>query len=230
MSLDARAYTVADVAKLALGATQAISADIERITASASQACAPQFIPLDQIDCNPYQVRLADDPVHIQKIADDVLARAIADPADPQAGLLQVPIARPHPSSPGRYQLAFGHTRLAAFRHLRDSEPDGERWERFPLNVRSLSDRDLAEMAARENAARKDLSAIEIARSLQRLISDFHLTQLEAGKIFGYSSQGAVANLLRLLKLPAGWNALPAPASSLPPAKAKAKQGKRRQQ
>jgi ParB/RepB/Spo0J family partition protein len=155
---------------------------------------------VSQIDCNPWQSRIGDDPEHVLKIAEDIKARALADPGDPQSGILQVPIARPIPG--GRYQLAFGHTRLAAFKHLANSEPDGERWEWFPLNVRQLTDRDMAEMAARENAARKDLTAIETARAMQRLISDFALTQLDAGKIFGYSSQGAVSNLLRLLELP----------------------------
>ena len=160
------------------------------------------YIELSAIDDNPWQTRSGEDQVHITKIADDIRARAAADPGDPQHGLLQVPIARPHPMAPGRYQLAFGHTRLAAFRRLANSEANGELWERFPLNVRPLADRDMAEMAARENAARKDLSAIETARAMQRLIGEFGLGQLEAGKIFGYTSQGAVSNLLRLLKLP----------------------------
>jgi ParB/RepB/Spo0J family partition protein len=160
------------------------------------------YVPLALIDPNPWQSRLGDDPAHVQKLADDIKARAGADPADPQQGLLQVPIARQHPTEAGRYQIAFGHTRLSAFRHLSNSETDGERWERFPLHVRTLTDRDMAELAARENAARKDLTAIETARAIKRLIADFHLSQIEAGKLFGYSSQSAVSNLLRLLELP----------------------------
>ncbi|MCL5999220.1 MAG: ParB/RepB/Spo0J family partition protein, partial [Chloroflexi bacterium] len=172
-------------------------------TEIAQPAIGIALIPLALIEGNPWQTRIDDDPAHVRRVAEDIQARAAADPDDPQMGLLQAPTARPHPTEYGRYQLAFGHTRLAAFKYLTTSPDDGPRWEHFPLIIRRLGDRDMAEMAARENAARKDLTAIETAKAMQRLIKDFGLSQLDAGKIFGYNSQGAVSNLLRLLELPA---------------------------
>lgn len=161
-------------------------------------------VPLTDIDPNPWQTRITDDPDHVRRLSTDIKTRREAAPDDEGYGLLQVPIARPHPTQVGRYQLAFGHSRLAAFKLLNDADslsPEG-RWNQFPLNIRSLSDRDMAEMAARENAARKDLSAIETARALRRLVDEFGLKQAEAGAVFGYTSQSAVSNLMRLLDLP----------------------------
>lgn len=139
-------------------------------------------IAIDHIRANPWQTRLADDPEHIQRLADDIAAN----------GLLQTPLAR---AVNGHYELAFGHSRLAAWKIAKPQEP-------FPLDVKPLSDRQLSDFAASENAQRRNLSAIETAIAIDRRIRDFKLTQLEAAKPFGIESQGGVSNLLRLLKLP----------------------------
>jgi ParB/RepB/Spo0J family partition protein len=137
-----------------------------------------------QVMANPYQTRLTEDAEHIAALAESIR----------EVGLLQTPLARLTPE--GRVaQLAFGHSRLAAWKIAKPSEA-------FPLEIRALSDRQMSDLAAEENSRRKNLTAIETARAIQRRIDDFRLTQLEAGKPFGYQSQGAVSNLLRLLKLP----------------------------
>jgi ParB/RepB/Spo0J family partition protein len=137
-----------------------------------------------QVMANPYQTRLTEDAEHIAALAESIR----------EVGLLQTPLARLTPE--GRVaQLAFGHSRLAAWKIAKPGEA-------FPLEIRALSDRQMSDLAAEENSRRKNLTAIETARAIQRRIDDFGLTQLEAGKPFGYQSQGAVSNLLRLLKLP----------------------------
>ena len=73
----------------------------------------------------------------------------------------------------------------------------------MPLDVVDATDEQLFDQAAIENGQRTDLSAIEKATIVQRAINDFGKTQLSAGALIGISSQGAVSNLLRLLKLPA---------------------------
>lgn len=151
------------------------------------------FVALDLIDPNPWQPRQGEDADHILKLADSIAVD----------GLLQIPTARILRSAAGdRFQLAFGHSRLAAYKRLHAQYPDDERFREFPLNLRPLTDRQMADAAARENVARKDLSAIEIAGAIQRYMADFGATQLEAGKIYGYTSQSSVSNLLRLLQLP----------------------------
>lgn len=151
--------------------------------------------PLDHVHPNPYQTRLAEDHAHVQALADDIATHT----------MLQVPLARPYPGKPGHIQLAFGHSRFAAYKLLADPivmVDDKERFFYFPADVRELTDRQMSDLAAAENAKRKNLSAIEVATAIQKRIKDFKLNQLDAGAPFGYTHQSSVANLLSLLKLP----------------------------
>lgn len=150
------------------------------------------FVDLDLIDANPWQPRLHEDPAHVKSLAESIAAN----------GLLQIPSARPHPTHAGRYQLAFGHSRKSAFEFLRDATDRSAKFTQMPLNIIKMGDQHMANAAAAENVARKDLSAIEIATAIQRYIQDFGATQIEAGKVYGYTSQSSVSNLLRLLQLP----------------------------
>ncbi|MCA0422187.1 MAG: plasmid partitioning protein RepB [Proteobacteria bacterium] len=67
----------------------------------------------------------------------------------------KVPIlVRPHPEAPGRYQIAYGHRRLAAAAAL--GRP-------VQAQVRALTDAELVVAQGQENAQRRDLSFIEKA-------------------------------------------------------------------
>jgi ParB family chromosome partitioning protein len=75
-------------------------------------------------------------------------------------------LVRPNPTSPGRYQVAFGHRRLRIAAEL--GRP-------VKAVVKLLSDRDLVIAQGQENSARTDLSFIErvrFARQLQELGHD----------------------------------------------------------
>jgi ParB/RepB/Spo0J family partition protein len=142
-----------------------------------------KHLPLEKILPNPWQTRLLENPEHIRQLAEDIRAR----------GLLQTPIGRLNPDgSTQTIQLAFGHSRLAAYRLLGEAA--------MPVDLRELTDREMAELAIAENAHRQDLTAIEKAGALQRYCEEFDATQAEAGALFGLT-QSAVANLIRLLKL-----------------------------
>lgn len=67
--------------------------------------------------------------------------------------------------------------------------------------IREVDDEQVLAMALIENIQREDLNALEEAFALKRLIDEFSLTQQEAADAVG-RSRAAVANLLRLLKLP----------------------------
>ena len=138
------------------------------------------------IDPNPYQPRQDMDGEPLQRLAEDIA----------EHGLLQKPAARPHPEHAGRYQLAFGHRRLAAWQIAFPGQP-------IEVDVTPMDDKQMFTAAIVENEDREALSAIEKAKAMQSYITTFNVTQLEAGKLFGLTSQGAVSNLLRLLKLPA---------------------------
>ena len=106
------------------------------------------------------------DPARIDvSFAADRLPRSALDDAELiqsiKASGQQVPIlVRPHPSTQGRYQVAFGHRRLRAAAALG-----------VPVKavVRSLSDTEVVVAQGQENSARTDLSFIERALFAQRL-------------------------------------------------------------
>lgn len=77
----------------------------------------------------------------------------------------QVPIlVRPHPSEPGRYQVAFGHRRLRALIEL---------GLEVKAIVRDLTDEQLVIAQGQENNEREDLTFIEKARFAARLKERF---------------------------------------------------------
>jgi len=90
-----------------------------------------QFL-LDRIEPNPFQVRLAEDLEHVAKVALSIA----------HSGLLQTPVGRAHPADGDDVaQLAFGHTRLAAYRRLRDEDiaagGTGGEWLSLPVDEES---------------------------------------------------------------------------------------------
>ena len=71
----------------------------------------------------------------------------------------------------------------------------------IPALVRDIDDRAAIAIALVENIQREDLSPLEEAHSLARLIAEFKLTHQQAADAVG-RSRAAVSNLLRLLELP----------------------------
>lgn len=69
-----------------------------------------------------------------------------------------------------------------------------------PAVIADIDDNKSAEVAIVENVQRRDLSAIEEARSYKNLLDKGYLTQSELAKKMGLS-QSAIANKLRLLNL-----------------------------
>jgi ParB/RepB/Spo0J family partition protein len=144
---------------------------------------------LDQIVGNPFQTRLIEDPGQVARVAESIAS----------VGLLQIPVGRWEPGDHGIVQLAFGHTRLAAFRQL--AKEDAEAYGEMPVDIRALSDLELFELAVRENLDRKDLSPIEEAKAMATYRDQFSKTSAEIGVLFGLSDS-AVRNKMRLLELP----------------------------
>jgi ParB-like chromosome segregation protein Spo0J len=172
-----------------------------------------------QIRPNPWQPREQEDPVHVADLAQSILAE----------GLLQIPVGRKNAEH--LIELAFGHSRLAAWRLLNQiavlQRTDGmdlaafpglaeyfarsvgnelsiderSQWAFFPVILRELTDEDMFREAITENLHRNGLNPIEKARAMARYRDEFEHTSLEIGALFGYSDSG-VRNLMRLLKLP----------------------------
>ena len=73
--------------------------------------------------------------------------------------------------------------------------------EKVPIIVRDVDERESAEIALIENLQREDLNPVDEAKGYETLINTFGITQEEAADRVG-KSRPAVANSLRLLKLP----------------------------
>ncbi|MDD6878818.1 MAG: ParB/RepB/Spo0J family partition protein [bacterium] len=71
---------------------------------------------------------------------------------------------------------------------------------KIPAIVRNLDDKETSKVALLENLQRRDLTAIEEARTYQKILELDALTQEELAKTMG-KSQSAVSNKLRLLSL-----------------------------
>lgn len=70
-----------------------------------------------------------------------------------------------------------------------------------PAVIKELNDQETLEIALIENLQRENLSAIEEAEGLNRLVTEYGYTQDSLGKIIG-KSRSYIANTLRLLGLP----------------------------
>lgn len=147
----------------------------------------PQLFPLSTIVDNPYQPRLDYDQERIAAIAASI----------EQHGLLQAPIGRQR--ADGQVELAFGHSRRRAFDLLAQKNPT--KWGTMPVILRDLDDQAMALQAWIENRDRKDLTAYEEAKAIERNIKEFGWTQKQAAAKMQLD-QSTIANKLRLLRLP----------------------------
>ena len=140
-------------------------------------------VPIGQVRPNPYQPRKEFRDEEIGELAGSLAA----------SGLLQPITVRVAPA--GGYELVAGERRLRAAQRLG--------WSEIPAIVKEIDDRALATLGLVENLQRVDLNPIEEALGYQALIDEFTLTQQQVADVVG-KDRSTVANMLRLLTLPAG--------------------------
>ena len=141
-----------------------------------------RLLSIDALEPHPHQPRRRFDAAAL-----DELAASIAE-----QGVIQPIIVRPHGAS---YQIVAGERRWRAARRARLAE--------VPVIVREFDDSETLQIALLENIQRQDLNAIEEAEAYRRLMDEFGHTQDALAKVV-HKSRSHVANLLRLLDLPAG--------------------------
>lgn len=139
------------------------------------------YLPVTQIVPNRAQPR-----VHFDEAALAELAGSIR-----RYGVLQPLTVRR--SSGGGFELVAGERRLRAARMAGLKE--------VPCLVSAVGEEDAALLALIENIQRRDLNYMEEAAALQKLIAAYGLSQEQVAEKLG-RSQSAVANKLRLLRLP----------------------------
>ena len=146
-----------------------------------SGAAQPVKLNLLDIEPNKEQARKQFDDAALSELADSIA----------QHGVLQPLIVRPIIG--GGYQLIAGERRWRASRLAGLTQ--------VPVVIKELSDTEAAVISLIENLQREDLNPVEEAFGFASLMKDFNLTQEEAAQKVG-KSRPAVANALRLLKLP----------------------------
>ena len=143
---------------------------------------AELFVPIEQIEANPDQPRKQ----FVQGDLDD-LAASIKE-----KGVIQPLIVRVLDS--GRYQIVAGERRWRASQMAKLHD--------LPVVVRQFSDAEVLEVAIIENIQRADLNPMEEAVGYRQLMDRFGHTQEKMAEALG-KSRSHIANLLRLLNLPA---------------------------
>ena len=109
-----------------------------------------------------------------------------------EKGILQPLLVRA--KNNGKFEIIAGERRFRAACQAGLTE--------VPVIVKQLDDKEVLEVALVENLLRENLSAIEEAEGLQRLINEFSHTQEALSGVVG-KSRSYIANTLRLLSLPA---------------------------
>jgi ParB/RepB/Spo0J family partition protein len=144
-------------------------------------------IPLSQIKDNPYQPR----STYHRKDIDD-LAYSIE-----LHGLMQVPPGRRKGAD---VELAFGHLRKRAYDKL--AKKDSGKWGEMPVEIRSMTDDQMAMFALEENVRRADITPMDQARAIDKYLKSFlKKTEVEVARALNIS-KGAVSNMRRVLQLP----------------------------
>jgi ParB family transcriptional regulator, chromosome partitioning protein len=144
-------------------------------------------VPTSRIAPNPFQPRREFAPEQLAELEDSIRKN----------GLLQPLVVRPRTgSSPdgAEWELIAGERRWRAVRRLG--------WVQVPVVVREIDDRAMLVLAIVENVQRAGLSPLEEAAGYKQLIDEFGYTQAEVADSVG-RERSTVANLLRLLQLPA---------------------------
>lgn len=139
-------------------------------------------VPLNQIEPNLNQPRREFDPEGLAELANSIREIGIIQPIT----LRQV--------DDNKFQIIAGERRWRASQLAE--------LKAIPAYIRTIKDENVMEMALVENIQREDLNAIEIALAYEHLITNTGMTQERVSERVG-KSRTAIANYLRLLKLPA---------------------------
>ena len=138
------------------------------------------YLRTDELTPNPVQPRKRFDDEALAELSDSIKNYGILNPLTVRLRC-------------GKYELVAGERRLRAAKMAGLRE--------VPCILLDVNMEDASLIALVENLQRKDLDFIEEAAGIRQLIRMFGMSQEEAARRIG-KSQSAVANKLRLLKLP----------------------------
>jgi ParB family chromosome partitioning protein len=158
-----------------------LGALIPDIEGSLEEKEASFYCHTGEIQPNPYQPRTLFNQEKIEDLANSIKEKGVIQP------LLVKRVGND-------YQLIAGERRLRAAKRAGVTK--------VPVIVKNVSDAEQLEYALIENMHRKDLNPIEEAEGYKRLMVEFDYTQQKLSQKLS-KNRATVANLLRLLRLPA---------------------------
>ena len=138
------------------------------------------YLRTDEISPNPVQPRTVFEDEALRELSESIRSYGILNPLTVRRRA-------------GRYELVAGERRLRAAKLIGLRE--------VPCMLIDVNMEDAGLIALVENLQRRDLNFLEEANGIRQLIRMFGMSQEEAARRLG-KSQSAVANKLRLLKLP----------------------------
>jgi ParB family transcriptional regulator, chromosome partitioning protein len=145
-------------------------------------------LPLDLLQRGRYQPRADMRTESLEELAASIRAQGVVQP------IVVRPLEELSAGGSQRYEIIAGERRWRAAQLAGLAE--------IPAIIRHIPDEAAIAVALIENIQRENLNAVEEARALERLISEFGLTHQQAADAVGRSRAG-VSNLLRLLELAA---------------------------
>ncbi len=140
-----------------------------------------RLIPLSDIITDPDQPRKKFDKEKLEELAASIRSKGVIEP-------LTVRLAE----GDGRYQIVTGERRFKAAQLAGLQE--------IPCIIKHLSNEEILTYQLIENLQREDLSPIDEANALKKLLEQ-DLTQVEVSKLIG-KSQPYVSQILKILDLP----------------------------
>ena len=148
---------------------------------SSSTANSIARININHITTNPFQPRIDFEKEALMELSNSIKEHGIIQPITVRK------IGRDN------FQIISGERRYQASKIANIEE--------LPCYIRIANDQNMLEMAIVENIQRKDLNAIEISLSYQRLIDECQLTHEQLSEKVS-KNRSTISNYLRLLKLP----------------------------
>ncbi|MGL4280999.1 MAG: ParB/RepB/Spo0J family partition protein [Albidovulum sp.] len=164
----------------------ALMADVVQPAATADEGPRrPDMrVPIERVEPNPNQPR--------RDFPEEALAELAASIRE--KGIIQPLIVRNNPRNPDGYEIVAGERRWRAAQIAQLHE--------VPVLLRDFDDGEVLEIAIIENIQRADLNPVEEAMGYRQLMDRFGHTQEKLAEALS-KSRSHIANLLRLLNLPA---------------------------
>ena len=151
--------------------------------AGSNDDAPPQRLAIEHLHDNPFQPRRVLDPTSIAELASVIKTQ----------GFQGTLVARPHPTTRGAYELAFGHRRREAARQAGLTT--------LPVSVQQLTNEDMITLAITENIQRSDLTPLEEGDTYRLMIEQLGYTQEQIAQEIG-KDRGYVVNRLRAARAP----------------------------